>query len=379
MKALGLILLCAAACAPAEQKINLKSQNVLLPSGDVIGVAFEEPDDEFVVQQIVVSTENNGLIIRLSRFISSWSISTLSNLAERDFGLTAQGASSYPCGRVASVAKRHWVVLCSAESFLEALDVKTLATAQMFGYRAGQYIYDFVIDEQRDKVFVVSLREDQSTRLTSYSLSNGSLQEEATVTVPKDTESFKLALEAQSGQVILAATYLKGCWAGERSRVYVCGSASLFSCVDRDDIEPISQMDQLGRQQLLFVMRRNAATDKTDCINSINLTTKLVVREYCAPSTGVRYALGIVSGKFIVGFTGTDKLRVLQEARVAVQNSFVIWRVEDRQAAATVSDPSVYLPFQSSVRVVASRTIPAFLTFSQGSSTMYLHTISDAK
>jgi len=374
MKVIWLTLLCVLAYAAAGQEVHLSSQKLPLPAGDVIGVAFDEPEDQFVVQQSVLSTENNGLVIRSSRLISSWSISKMSSLAKRDFGLSPRSVSTHPCGRVASVTKQHWLILCSAGSVLEVLDSRTLATDHTIGPRTGQYIYDFVVDEQREKVFVAALQSDRSVRLISYSLSDGSLLDETAI-ASTHAGGQTLALEPKSGQIILSDIYTQG--HREGSHIYSCGLVLPLSCMAPIDVEPISQMDFLGRQ-FLFATRRNSGNDKSECINSLSLDGTAASPEYCSKSTGVRYAMGVVLGQFIVGFTGTSKDHAWREERTSVQSSFSVWRTEDRHIATTLRDPTDYGPSQHEMRIEASRTKPLFLTYNWVSNVVYLYTITES-
>jgi hypothetical protein len=142
------------------------------------------------------------------------------------------------------------------------------------------------------------------------------------------------------------------------------------------DVEPISQMDFLGHQ-LLFSTRRNSGNDKSECINSLSLDGKATSREYCSPSTGVRFAMGVVSGQFIVGFTGTSKYHVLSEETTSVQSSFSVWRAEDRRIATTLRDPTDYGDSQHQMRIEASRTRPLFLTYNWVSNVVFLYTIAE--
>jgi hypothetical protein len=73
------------------------------------------------------------------------------------------------------------VYICSAESNLEILDAKSLKITGSLAAGINQKIYDFVIDDQRGKVFVLSLRNDMSVRLAAYSLSDGAALQEITL------------------------------------------------------------------------------------------------------------------------------------------------------------------------------------------------------
>lgn len=78
----------------------------------------------------------------------------------------------YPCGRVEVSVKLNRILLCSLETYLEAIDPDSLEATGKIGFRAAQYIYDFVVDDVRGQVAVLAL-ESGSIRLRIYSLPDG--------------------------------------------------------------------------------------------------------------------------------------------------------------------------------------------------------------
>jgi hypothetical protein len=255
-----------------------------------------------------------------------------------------------------SVDEKGWLIVCSAGSELEILKSATLATERWVAI--GQYIYDFAADEMRDRIYVVSYRGDGSTKLTAYSLSDGKQQEETTVDSTKGL-SFKLLLDRKSGQVVLAETYEKNrYW---RTRIYLCSGAPALSCSALSELPPVNQMDLLGRQ-LLFVGGDPMVTNsKRDCVNGLNLDTKAIGKEYCAEQTGVRFAVGVAAGRFVIGYTGTTKHLIWDEMLILEKSSLALWNVEGPHVAATLTDGSA----KGDPRhyIVASHAKPTFLLY----------------
>src|SRR3982074_3556672 len=104
--ALSLILCLSSGWICAEaRKMEVLGSKVALPEGNVVGAAFYEEKGLFVVQQIVLSTENSGLTLRSRRQLSSWSLQSRSMTTKRDFDMTPRGRSAYACGRVEASAK----------------------------------------------------------------------------------------------------------------------------------------------------------------------------------------------------------------------------------------------------------------------------------
>ena len=176
------LFLCAFGLSAIAQSLSVTGDKISLPDGDVIGAAFDEGADTFIVQQSVMSTENGGLVFRSHRLLTSWSVKSHLQLTKREFPLSPVGSSTHPCGRVdVVVASLGRVYLCSAETRLEVLDAKDLNEIGGVAVGINQHIYDFAIDEQRSKIFVLSLRSDMSVRLAAYSLSDGSALQEITL------------------------------------------------------------------------------------------------------------------------------------------------------------------------------------------------------
>jgi hypothetical protein len=236
----------------------------------------------------------------------------------------------------------------------------------------NQNIYDFALDQQRDRVFIVSYRDDRSVRVTSYSLSDGLKKDESTLT-SASVGGLKLVLESKTGNVIAADVYETG--HHDKSHVYLCRAVS-FSCSIIADVQPISEMGFLGRQ-LLFAIR-SSANDKKDCIYGLKLGEKDATAEYCSPSTGVRFAMGVVAGQYVAGFTGTSKTHILSEETVSKQSAFSVWRVENRNPAATLEDPTDYGSSQYQMRIVPSANGLQFLTYNWVTNAVYVYSIQDS-
>ena len=164
--------------------MEISGSRIPLPdSGDkdnILGAVFYEDKELFFVQNTITSTENNGLLFRSNRQLSSWSLANQSMIAKRMFDRTPD-PKAFPCGRVEKSLKLHRVFLCSAESYLEVIDPDSLATVGTLARADDQIIMDFAVDDQRDRIFVLSIRKGNVLNLSSYSLSKGEKQQETTL------------------------------------------------------------------------------------------------------------------------------------------------------------------------------------------------------
>ena len=266
------------------------------------------------------------------------------------------------------------VLLCSPETYLEVLDPDTLNAVGKIATRNDQYIYDFVLDDTRGRVFVLSMRGDNAPRLTSYSLLNGSQQQEAMLP-PTNEGRMMLALVEKTGQVAVAVDHYHH--GGDKSDVYLCGSEATLACINFALIDRASQISSLGEE--LLVATSTFADRKKECLLSVDLATHLVSRKYCSPATGVHYAVGVTDNKYVIGFTGIAKRLVWKEKNAVVENSFSVWRAGNSQIAAIAKEPTNYGGLQSIVKIFANRTEPLFIAYIGESNVLYLYSIVDLK
>lgn len=129
----------------------------------------------------------------------------------------------------------------------------------------------------------------------------------------------------------------------------------------------------------MLVATSTFADNKKDCILTVDPTARSASREYCSPSTGVHYAVGVVNKRYVVAFTGISKRKWFSEENKSVADSFSVWRAEVPKVAAVARDPADYGAFQNEMRIVGSSTEPLFITYQRVSNMLYLYSITDSK
>jgi hypothetical protein len=295
-------------------------------------------------------------------------------LTKRVLDPSPQHRDSYSCARVEVSIKANKILLCSPETHLDVLDPDSLNTVGKIAYRNDQYIYDFVVDDERGRIFVLSLRGDDSPRLTSYSLLGGSQQQEA-VLARTEGRRMSLALVPTTGQVAVSVDHrFRG---DTKSDIYVCSSGETLDCRSVAQVEWASQISALGKE--LLVAPNIFPDRKKDCLIGVNLDTHAVAREYCSPSTGVHYAVGVADDRYVVAFTGIGKRLWLREQNALVENSFSVWRAGNPKVTAVAKDPTNFGGLESEAWVFASRTEPWFVAYVGESNVLYLYSIVDSK
>jgi len=354
------------------QKIDIDSVRVPLPEGNVLGVALDEDRGMFFVQQSVLSPGANGRGISSHLQITAWGLQNHSLIKQRTFTEAPTGASAFPCGRVETSATSHRVYVCSAGAHLGIIDPNNLATIGTMAQADGQVITDFAVDDPHGRVVVLSALRDGSIHLATYSLLKGEKQQEAVLPTVNSTK-MSLAVVPRTGQIGISVDVPNR--SGNKADIYTCADGPNLACTKIAQIDAVSQISFLGRQML--VATSTFADNKKDCILTVDPMTRLVSREYCSPSTGVHYAVGVVDKRYVVGFTGVSKRNWFSEENKSVASSFSIWRAETSQVAAVAKDPTDYGAFQNELRVVASSSKPIFIVYQRVSNLLYLYSITD--
>lgn len=352
--------------------MEVSGSRIALSDGNVLGAAFYEDKELFFVQQSVLSTEPGVRGIRFHRELSSWDVKSRSMVLKRAFDKAPEGASVYPCGRVETSAKLHRVFLCSSGSHVEVIDPGSLSTVGEMAQGNDQYINDFAVDDLRGRIFVLASGRNGSIRLTAYSLMTGEKEQES-VLPATNAKRMSLAFAPKTGQIGIAVEV--GSRAGGKADIYACSTQSNLACINVAQIDSVSQISFLGRQML--VATSTFADNKKDCVLTVDPVTRSVSREYCSPSTGVHYAVGVVDKRYVVAFTGVSKRTWFGEENKSVSSSFSVWRAETPQVAAVAKDPIDYGAFQNELRVVASDTEPLFIAYQRVSNVLCLYSITE--
>jgi hypothetical protein len=369
------------------QQVTATGVRIDIDNQNIVGAAFDDEAGTFFVQQRVYSIVDNTY--RSHRRVTSWSVNKRTKIAERDFDLDPppnQLNHLPPCGNIAVAEKTNHILVCRLDG-LDVLDATSLRTIgklalpsttqsnaphRLLGPQStgqDQKTYELALDEARNRVLLLSSRSGSqyplsysgSLWLTSYSLLDGMEQQDVQLGSLGLVDHAELGFDPELGKVAVSMTYRgHNPWTSD---IYLCNDDNLTGCAQAAEVDPVSQMSFFGNK-LLFVVDRYDR--KEDCVMGLDLNTHAVTRDYCAPATGVRFALGVVNSKYIVGFTGTRRSAgFLSEGYVNVQNSFSLWEAVNPR----VRDTAKYLlntgVLQRSMRVVVSTTEPLFLAYSE--------------
>ena len=347
------------------QSVVVRGQKITGPSGKIVGTTLDDEKGVFYVEQVVLSTV--GQKINNRHLVTSWSLSSYKMLAKREFAIDPGENTPTPrCGDIALGISSHRLFLCG-EGGIEILDPSDLGTIGRIAEGKDLKTYRIAVDEHRNSLIVLSGRTNRgwpsspsgSLWLSLYSLSDGSSQSEIQLGTFGPVDTSELVLDLTHDQIAIALTRRgRDPW---NSSVYFCRENALNECAELARVDAISQMS-FFENKILFV--KQMADRSRDCVMSIDLATHAVAQAYCAPATGVRYALGVVAGKYIVGFTGRNKrAHFLSEEYLNVDNALSLWEAGKPRVAAISSLLRESGILQENVRIMGSDTSSLFLAY----------------
>jgi len=349
-----IFLLCLATPPVCGQKLEIVSSRPQTMPGIVLGAVFNENKNEFFIQDFTFRNTAGGQIGQ--RRISSWNLSSGEMKGNPRIDEYPATSSSYPCGRIEFVPSMNAVVVCSQGSSLEFLDGGSLVLKEKMELINRGTIFDFAIDKGANTLLVLSLSTDKKVHIASYSLSDRTQRSDLVLEPGYATSTLSVAISPSSRLAAVTTTLSeKG-----KGTLYSCTYDRRVECKSLGDGPPISQIDFLGKQ-LLFAPS-SFPDDKRACITSVNLSTNLRTKAYCAPRTGVHFAVGVIEEKYIVGYTGLRSTNWLTENAKVVENSFSVWRPENKQSQAKVNDPTNDKGLQLFL-IVTSKSMPYFIAF----------------
>ena len=350
-----IVLLWLALPAASGQQVKIESSKVQTLPGIILGAAFDENGNKFFVQDFSFDGPPTSRVGR--RRVSTWNLRKVEidgNPWIDEYPITS---SKYPCGRIEFIPGMNVVIVCSKGSSLEFLDAGSLALKEKREMGGLGTIFDFAVDTGSNTMLVLSVTSDGKIRLSSFSLTGQTQSSDIVVGSSYAVSSLSMEISSPRKLATIAATIAeKG-----KGALYVCSYDQGLECKSLGDGPPISQISFLAGQ-LLFASS-SYPDDKHACIISVSLSTNVRAKAYCAPRTGVHYAVGVIGEKYIVGYTGLRSTNWLTENARVVDSSFAVWRPGNIQVLARVNDPTMGKGLQA-FRVVTSNSMPYFIAFS---------------
>ena len=349
-----IVLLWLALTTASGQQLKIQVSLPQTVPGIILGAAFNDKGKEFFVQDFTFDSTTNGQVGR--RRISAWNLSKLEMQGNPRVDEYPAASSKYPCGRIVFAPAMNDVIVCSQGTSLEFLDAGSLALKERREMSGLGAIFDFAVDESLDTLLILSVSSDQKIHLISYSLKGQTQKSDLVVGSSYAVSSLSMEVSSSKKLAAIADTVAEK----ERGILYVCSYDQGLECKTFGGGPPISQISFLAGH-LLFASS-SFPDDKQACITSVNLSTGARTKAYCAPGTGVHYAVGVLGGKYIVGYTGLRSTNWFTENAKVVESSFAVWKPQNIQPWAKVNDPTKGKGLQA-FRVVTSKSLPYFIGF----------------
>jgi hypothetical protein len=365
-RALAFTLFCSVAAASlVGQPLGLQGSRIALPEGSIIGAALS--DNLIFIQQSVRRADS--LSIRLSRRLLSWTTETNSVVKERTLDASDFHVEN-DCGRIETVDGGNHLLACANYDTLVMLDAESLEPVSSI--HCDGHIYDFAVDDNLKRV-LVALRSGSGVQfLTMFDIVSGKQLEQTKISSGA-LENIQIALDSRTKRVAIAESHLEH--SGYKTSLYGCSYMQVTTCQYVVTLQQVSQIAIWGPE--VFLASGLLADDRRVCLTTVNLSSRAMARQYCAPRTGVHYGVGVIEGKYVVGFTGVAKSSASKEMSYSVKNSVSVWRYENGAVAAEAVQEGADASFPG-VQIACSKTRPSFLLYSQTSNIAHAYSVNDA-
>jgi hypothetical protein len=365
--ALILVLFCPlSARSLFGQGLQLQGSKVVFPQGNVIGAAVS--DKEIFIEQSVFHSD--GPVVRVSRRLLSWSLTTNSVLKEIMLGAGESTLVADDCGRVEALEEGERILVCENYATLAVLNGDSLMPVSTI--HCVGHIYDFAVDDTLKLVFVASRTDPDTQYLMTFDIISGKQVGQTRIS-SGTADKLQIAVDSRTKEVAVVESRLEH--SGYKTDVYACGYTQTMTCAYVVTLQQTSQIAMWGQD--VFLASGLLADDRHVCITSVNLDTRAVAHQYCSPRTGVHYGVGVIDGRYVIGYTGIGKSFAWKEATLTKSNSVSVWRYEDGNVAAKAVQEGADGPFQSGARIACGKS-PRFVLYSELSNIAYVYSISDA-
>ena len=249
--------------------------------------------------------------------ISSWDVKKKVLLASKVFP-ELEPSQTFPCSRTLIGLSSSHLYVCSDRTSLRILDAQQLGTLRTIRYPEPGTIHDFVVDEARDRIYLLANHVNRAITLDEFVLSTG--ERTRKVAVAESTLAYS-PLAYRPEKALLTVAFARTGGFGQKTDLFFY-DASTLSIVKK--IADLPRLDGfLFAGSTLIAAPGYAGSKKTDCLLSFDLQTFHNESEFCAPKTGVDFSVALVGSTYLVAATGVNQAEaVLRNHRVGIEFSF---------------------------------------------------------
>lgn len=337
-----------------QSSVRFEKHAVILPQGQLFGAAIN-PTSTIVISQQSFITARHGNIDIWVTHLAKVSLDTGSIIRSRTMEQSLKDRPYPPCGQMQFIDDGKVVAICSGDNSIDLIDANNLTTMRSIHIEGPGPFGDFEIVENEDLLFVVRQRQRNEIWLDRYKLSSGAKIDSLLLSA-NGIGPFHLAVDSQR-QLAFISLKPKGTRSDEDTLV-VCHYGFSAPCRHIRGIPPIAKM-QMWNEQLVAVTSR-FADSKRECI--LSFQSDAMEPRYCAPKSGVHYAICVVNKKYLIGYTGTAKF-TWNEKLVTKSSNISIWTEHGRNPIGQTDFPMTDPGFQNFIKMMGSSETSAFMAY----------------
>ena len=338
----------------AQSSVRFEKHAIVLPQGQLFGAVINPTSTIVISQQSFVTARHDNIDIWATR-LAKVSVDTGYIIRSRIMKQDLKDRPYPPCGQMQFIDTGKVVAICSGDNSIDLIDANNLTTVRSIPIEGPGPFGDFEIVENEDLLFVVCQRHGNEIWLDRYKLSSGTKIDSLLLSA-NGIGPFHLAVDSQR-QLAFISMKPKGTRSDEDA-LGVCHYGFNRPCRHIRGIPPIAKME-MWNEHLVAVTSR-FADSKRECILSFQSNT--MESRYCAPKSGVHYAISVVSRKYLVGYTGMAKY-TWNEKIVTKSSTISIWTEHGRNPIGQTDFPMTDPVFQNAITMVGSSETPAFIAY----------------
>lgn len=342
--------LCAQVATVSRHDLDITS------AGHLFGATLSDDARILYVQQYA-RTQNESTFHTHTVVLSSWDVLRQTQLASRSVPESSQFAT-LPCNRtlLGSVSGRLYV--CSGRTYISVLDPSSLSAIAEISTADKQAIGDFVVDEAKHQILIMTKASGASTKVSTVSLQTGDTIQE-TVLPSSIFAERSIALDSAHNVLVVAIRKQSG-----------FGKTDLYF-YDYQKLTLVGRLNDLPRlDDLLFAGSTLLAVPgyqgyrKNSCVLSIQPHSTSLKEEYCSPGTGVDLAGAIMGGHYLLAGTGINRPKLFSDQIVSVASSLSIWDLQTYKLLEQVRLPEAFTGVLSGLAISGAR-VPCFVAYTE--------------
>jgi hypothetical protein len=342
---LTLFLILSIRCSAQTPEIN--SSDFEIPGGSIFGAALSNSGTVMYAQQYLWDDSGGATRTHVVR-ISSWDVQKKVSLANKVFP-EPERSQTFPCRKMLLGLSSGHLYVCSGRTSIRVLDAERLETIKTIRYPEPGAIHDFVVDEPRDRVYLLADHVNGAITLDEFVLSTG--ERTRNVALAESTLAYSpLAYRPGNGLLTIAFTRTGGF--GQKTDLVFYDASTLGMVKKIADLPRLDGLLFAG--STLIAAPGYAGSKKTDCLLSFDLQTFQSNREFCAPKTGVDFSVALVGKTYLVAATGVNRPKLFSDTIESISSSLSIWNLETKKLLTTLNLPDGYTAALAGVTIVGN-------------------------